>query len=505
MTNERRGGGQNQPDETRPWAGYLRDRRVLALAAFSAACLPAAVPYFWAGDLHSHIYNAWLSLLIERGALPGLSIADIWTNRLLDEPIAQLLRVLSPRKVEAVVLVALAQLFLWSAFLFVRALSGKPSWEWLPILVMLALGGAFHTGTVNWYASASLSLLATATILGRTALPARVVAGIVLLLVASAGNPLPPAWACGAVGLAIAGRRGFAPRRILGAACAVVTLIGVSIALAGRGDYFLFQLVAMSGADQLMYFDNAFVLFAVAYLGLLASSLRCWARDHVGPAAANPAFAIAVFSSVCVIGLPDRILFPGYIVPAFYLSTRASLICGIAWVACAAQADSARRAAAIITVAAAWLALTCAEWEALSSLQQRIAFAVAKVPRGARVVSTMIGPSHSALYEAVNLACVGHCFVWSNYEAATRAFRVRAEDGNAFVISRLEDLVAVRQGEYRVPALPFALWKIGACPEPSIAGAICATQANNGEVLRLECLDPRPRLGHRSGVVRCDG
>src|SRR3984893_16871570 len=54
--------------------------------AISAGLL---IPCFWhrrieAGDLGSHVYNAWLAQLIERGQAPGLYLARQWNNVLFD-------------------------------------------------------------------------------------------------------------------------------------------------------------------------------------------------------------------------------------------------------------------------------------------------------------------------------------------------------------------------------------------------------------------------------------
>jgi hypothetical protein len=47
------------------------------------------MPCYWhkhveAGDLGSHMYNAWLVELIEQGRAPGLWVANIWQNVLFD-------------------------------------------------------------------------------------------------------------------------------------------------------------------------------------------------------------------------------------------------------------------------------------------------------------------------------------------------------------------------------------------------------------------------------------
>src|SRR6266403_4987533 len=46
-------------------------------------------PCFWhrrieAGDLGSHVYNAWLAQLVEKGQAPGLYFAKQWNNVLFD-------------------------------------------------------------------------------------------------------------------------------------------------------------------------------------------------------------------------------------------------------------------------------------------------------------------------------------------------------------------------------------------------------------------------------------
>src|SRR5260370_3590588 len=47
------------------------------------------IPCFWhsriqAGDLGSHVYNAWLAQLIEHHQISGLTIAHQWSNILFD-------------------------------------------------------------------------------------------------------------------------------------------------------------------------------------------------------------------------------------------------------------------------------------------------------------------------------------------------------------------------------------------------------------------------------------
>lgn len=62
---------------------YAHWRRV------SLISLAVVTPCFWhrhleAGDLASHLYNAWLAQLIQSGHAPGLYLARQWNNVLFD-------------------------------------------------------------------------------------------------------------------------------------------------------------------------------------------------------------------------------------------------------------------------------------------------------------------------------------------------------------------------------------------------------------------------------------
>src|ERR1700676_1329989 len=66
-------------------AQFTKERWPLVLAV-SAAVL---IPCYWhkhieAGDLGSHLYNAWLAELVRHGQLPGLWIVPQWNNVAFD-------------------------------------------------------------------------------------------------------------------------------------------------------------------------------------------------------------------------------------------------------------------------------------------------------------------------------------------------------------------------------------------------------------------------------------
>jgi len=79
-----------------PAAGRFIADRWIRLLTISALIL---VPCFWhrhieAGDLGSHVYNAWLAQLIEHGQAPGLRIAYPSSNILFDSLLSGLAKIL---------------------------------------------------------------------------------------------------------------------------------------------------------------------------------------------------------------------------------------------------------------------------------------------------------------------------------------------------------------------------------------------------------------------------
>ena len=49
-----------------------------------------------AGDLASHVYNAWLAQLIEKGQAPGLYLSNQWNNVLFDVALLRAAGILGP-------------------------------------------------------------------------------------------------------------------------------------------------------------------------------------------------------------------------------------------------------------------------------------------------------------------------------------------------------------------------------------------------------------------------
>jgi hypothetical protein len=101
-----------------------------AFAVFGLSAL-LLVPCFWhsriqAGDLGSHVYNAWLAQLIEHRQLQGLTLVFQWNNVLSDLLVLHIGNVLGFMVAEKIVVSSAVLIFFWGCFSFIARASGWP-------------------------------------------------------------------------------------------------------------------------------------------------------------------------------------------------------------------------------------------------------------------------------------------------------------------------------------------------------------------------------------------
>src|SRR5215471_7022745 len=116
------------------------------------------LPVYWqprvqAGDLSSHIYNAWLAQLIEAGRTEGLQIVSQTTNILFDLILGSLLPVVGAELAQRISVSLAVLVFVWGAFQFVSVVAERKAWNMLPCIAMLAYGWVFQMGFFNFYLS----------------------------------------------------------------------------------------------------------------------------------------------------------------------------------------------------------------------------------------------------------------------------------------------------------------------------------------------------------------
>src|SRR5208337_993507 len=196
-----------------PHSGALKARLHAFIGTrwfYALVSLLLLAPCYWqpriqAGDLSSHIYNAWLAQLIESGRAQGLVVAHQTTNVLFDLLLGSLFRLCGAEAAQRIAVSLAALIFIWGAFAFAAAVSGRRPWNVLPSIAMLAYGWVFHMGFFNFYMALGLCFWALAV--GWNLAPRRLLAAGPILLVANAAYSMPVVWACAVLGFLWLARR----------------------------------------------------------------------------------------------------------------------------------------------------------------------------------------------------------------------------------------------------------------------------------------------------------
>ena len=117
--------------------------------------------------------------------------------------------------------------------------------------------------------------------------------------------------------------------------------------------------------------------------------------------------------------------------------------------------------------------------------------AVRTLPAGARVVATVRDSSLflPALQHLVDRPCIGRCFDFGDYEPATTQFRLRAQPGNPYVMTDINDVLDLENTEYVWRRQDIELYRLLPCQNRK---DICTTLVRPGERLVKEQLDSVP-------------
>jgi hypothetical protein len=426
-------------------------------------------PCYWqprveAGDLSSHIYNAWLAQLIESGHIQGLHIVGQTTNILFDLMLSGLFKVLGPEAAQRISVALTVLIFIWGAFAFARVVSGRQPWQILPCIAMLAYGWVFHMGFFNFYLSLGLCFWALALLWKPNS--RRVAAAIPVLVLAYLAHALPVAWVAGLVAyIAIAGRLPAMSRAYL-TASTMAAMVIVHAVIAGTmvTNWSARQITLTTGLDQAWVFDAKYYavligllfIWAVLFLNLIHTSD---ARQVV----ASIPFQLCVISAAAVFILPTAILFPGFNHALVFIAERMSLgvgICFCALLACARPRRFER--GAMLAIALLFFAFLYRDERALNSFEDRMQDTVAALPPGQRVISAIDDPTLrvNALVHVIDRVCVGRCYSYANYEPSTAQFRIRAEVENPYVAHTYRDSWLMQVGAYVVKDFDLPLYQV---------------------------------------------
>lgn len=433
------------------------------------ASILVLLPCFWqsriqAGDLSSHIYNSWLAQLTEAGKLPGLIVAPQATNILFDEILSGLFRALGPDLAQRISVSIAVLVFVWGAFAFVSASSGRRAWSVLPCIAVLAYGWVFHMGFFDFYLGLGLSFWGLA--LAWDMQPKRMAAALAVFVLAFLAHALACAWGLAFVAFLWTAKRMGESRVLQATGVALGALIAARIMVSSAWPtrWSSDQFTLISGADQLRVYDDKYYLLFLALLAVWAMMLVELIRQRgVRQIRLGMPLQLCILSAAGVVLLPGAIAIPGYRHALVYIAERMSL--GAAVCICALLASAKARALpqwAMAAVALLFFGFLFHDESALNAFEGRMQQMVAQLPPGQRVLGGVDDPTLriNAMTHMIDRVCIGRCYSYANYEPSTWQFRVRAVAPNPYVASDYADSFAMQTGRYIVKSTDLPLYEV---------------------------------------------
>ena len=474
--------------------------RIVAVFAISGLIL---VPCWWhrrieAGDLASHVYNAWLAQLIEKGQAPGLYIAKQWNNVLFDVALLRVADLVGLAAAQKIVVSACVLIFFWGVFAFVAAVAERLPWFLTPCIAMLAYGYSFSMGFMNYYLSLGLACFGLA-ILWR-ARRFEWIAAVPFALLTMLAHPVGFLWLVGTLAytkiraklpgwwklaLPLAAASGFA---------AIYWYTSHRPSLFAdwdRGPFYLYN-----GADQLgLYGERYFLLAGAAFLcGVICLAVDLYARWR-GGSSWKPfelPFELYVLAFCATALLPENLrtsLYGGWI---GLLGSRLTTVLAIFGLGVMASVKPRKwHFAGFSVCAVVFFALLYQDTGWVNRLEANAEKLVADLSPGTRVIVTIWAPADSRISfigHAVERACIGRCFSYANYEPASGEFRVRVRKGSPVVTSSTDDAEGMAAGEYELDDSDLPMKQIYQCDEKDLA-RLCIRDLEAGEV--------NGRIGHK--------
>ena len=454
-----------------------------------AVSLALILPCFWqpriqAGDLSSHVYNAWLAREAVDGKLEGIRVAYQSTNVLFDLLLSQAVARLGFDAGQKVLMAVLVLTLFWGAFAFVWASAGRKVWSVAPCLAILAYGWTFHMGFCNFYLSTGLSLLYLA--LTSRVGAKRLAWALPVLGLAASAHILPVAWALfvqtySHVAAKLEGRK---RPVLLGAGLVAILLAHLALGMWFPIRWSVWQFLFVSGADQAWVYGTKYaaVSFGLLFLYCLLFLQRAVVTG-LGSLMGNVRFHAVLLTAVAIMVLPNSVQLPQYNHALAFISQRMSLPLAILVCAGLAAECIPKPVVAVFSgLAIIFFSFLYVDSWALNSLESEMEGLLSQMPPGARVVSALADSSSriDPLLHMVDRACINKCYSYANYEPSTAQFRIRADQSSRVVLSDSGDCRAAGEGNYVVKERDGVLYQVRAC-RPA-GGRLCLGALKPGDV-----------------------
>ena len=453
------------------------------------------VPCLWhrrieAGDLPSHVYNAWLAQLIEKGQAPGLYIVSKWNNVLFDWTLAHAANLIGFAAAEKIVVSACVLIFFWGVFALVAAASGQPPWFLTPCIAMLAYGYSFNMGFMNFYLSLGLSSFSLALLWkgrGLTRLLGLLLAPLILL-----AHPIGFLWFVGAALYLFLWAKLPNGWNFVLPVAAFSLLLAMHSYLAHQTkfpvDWVHDPFYIMNGADQLTLYGQRYMIlgWVIFFFGILIFLVDAIVRRH------EISFwkALRLPAELYLIAILAVALMPENLRPSItggwigLLASRLTAITAI-FAVCLMSCLKPRKwhLAGFGACAIVFFSFHYLDTLVLNRMESNAEALVNRLPFGTRVIATIWATPDSRVSfigHIADRACIGHCFSYDNYEPASGQFRIRVKHGSPIVSASDDDTEDMQAGEYEVQDEDLPLKQIYQCDEKDLT-KLCIRDLTSGE------------------------
>lgn len=479
------------PKELSPGWQFVRAKKWIILA-LSVAMI---VPCLWhrrieAGDLASHVYNAWLAQLIEKGQAPGLYIVRQWNNVLFDWLLLHAANLVGLVAAEKIVVSLCVLIFFWGVFSLVAAASGRPPWFLAPCIAMLAYGYAFNMGFLNYYLSLGLASFSIALLWRGRGLERFL--GLLILPFILLAHPIGFLWLAGMALYLLLWTKLPNWWKLCAPAAALMTLFAIHWYLAHQTrfpvdwEHSLFYV--MNGADQLTLYGQRYaVLGWVAFgFGMLCVvvDLISRRRDTSFWQSSRLPAELYFLAIIAVALLPENLrpsISGGWIGLLASRLTAIAAIFGLCLMGC--WKPRKWHLAGFGACAIFFFTFLYTDTLDLNRMEATAEQIVSQLPFGTRVIATIWAPPDSRVSfigHIVDRACIGHCFSYANYEPSSGQFRIRAHAGSPVVSASDDDTEDMQAGEYEVQDEDLPLMEIFQCDEKDLT-KLCIRVLASGE------------------------
>jgi hypothetical protein len=459
-------------------------RRLLCISAV------LLLPCFWhrqiiASDLGSHLYNAWLAQLIQHGQAPGLYLSGQLTNVLFDWMLSGFGSVFGLLAAEKIVVSICVLVFFWGAFSFISVATGRAPWFLTPLIALFAYGWTFHIGLFNYYLAIGLSFFCLAIFWNGTRWER--LALLPAAAIVAAAHPFGVMWLAGAC-VYIAAMRllklQYQLALLMLAAGAIwlarLYLMKHSITEMEPDPWYLF-----TGLDQLILFGKRYRIIKWAVLTFFGVALfvDVIRRRH------EPVFwksyllplQFYVVVELAVFWFPRGVHFPQHVAIALITERLTSISAIIGCCLLGATRPSKWHLAASLAIAVLFASFLYQDTAIANNIETQAERLVRTLPPNQRVLASIfqLDDSRVMIQHNIDLACIGYCFDYGNYEPGSAVFRVRATEGNPYVISNYETATDTEDGTYEVQPEDLPISQVYQCTESGLV--LCIRPLKAGE------------------------